>query len=89
MEKQHDYKDTIKQAAGTDESAEAEAKRRKRRTDAEIAYETLAVGAAMGGLGENGTQANLMQLLMMQEIDYKLRAENDEMVEGDEKFDLD
>lgn len=67
MEKHHDYKDTIREASGIDEKENAELERKKR-TDAEIAYETLAVGAAMGYPGENAPQANIMQFAMLQEI---------------------
>lgn len=72
--KHHDWRDTVKEAAGTDEIEEAETDRIKRR-DAEIAYEGLAFAASMGMIGMEEQTANLLQLNLAQQLAYDL-AEN-------------
>ena len=69
MEKQHDYKDTIKEAAELEGDGKA-ASERERKTDNEIAYEAFAVTSAMNMLGMEQEGANLCQLELAQEIMY-------------------
>ena len=69
MEKKHDYKDTIKDAAEIEDDGKAAAER-ERRADKAAAYETLAVTSAMNVLGMEQEEANLIQLELAQELMY-------------------
>lgn len=82
MEKKHTYKDTIKEAAELDENGDAERKR-ENRIDAEIAYETLALSSSMGMLGEEQTQADLLELAMVRQLISKQFGGPDEFEPGD------
>ncbi len=73
MEKRtHDYKDTIAEAAELDNAKSGKfAAERVKRTEAEAAYEALAVTSSMGMLGMEQTTANLLQLELAQELAFK------------------
>lgn len=58
--KHHDYKDTIKQAAGLDEIEKPKNKRDG--IDAETAIDALSLTAAMGTYAQDETVANLLEL---------------------------
>lgn len=75
MENEHDFKDTIREAADVDEDVHE--RHRRERLDSEIAYEMLAVSSAMGMYGMEETSANLMQLELAREMLYKESELND------------
>lgn len=75
MENEHDFKDTIREAADVDEDVHE--RHRRERLDSEIAYEMLAVSSAMGMYGMEETAANLMQLELAREMLYKESELND------------
>lgn len=69
MEKAHDYRDTIKDAAEFEDDGKAAA-RREQESDAAAAYETMAITSAMNMLGLDEQAANLLQLELAQELLY-------------------
>lgn len=69
MENEHDFKDTIREAADVDEDVHE--RHRRERLDSEIAYEMLAVNSAMGMYGMDDTAANLLQLELAREMLYR------------------
>lgn len=69
MEKTHDYKDTIKEAAEFEDDGKAAA-RREQRADAAAAYETMAMTSAMNVLGMEEQMADMLQLELAQELLY-------------------
>lgn len=82
---EHDYTDTVKQAAELEPSdnEELEAKRREEHREREKMYEALAIAAAMNGtlLGmENNNAAGLLQLELAQElmVEERKNTERDE-----------
>lgn len=76
--KKHDYTDTVKQAAGTEQTEHERIKddAKKHRIDRELAYELLAVNSSMGMLGMEETGANLIQLELAAEIMHEFDPEN-------------
>lgn len=74
----HDYTDTIKQAAGIEETEHERIRddNKKSRSDRELAYELLAVNSAMGMLGMEETNANLIQLELAAETMHNFDPEN-------------
>ena len=75
LENEHDFKDTIREAADVDEDVHE--RHRRERLDSEIAYEMLAVSSAMGMYGMEETATNLMQLELAREMLYKESELND------------
>lgn len=69
MEKTHDYKDTIKEAAEFEDDGKAAA-RREQKSDAAAAYETMAMTSAMNVLGMEEQMADMLQLELAQELLY-------------------
>lgn len=84
MKKRHNYKDTIKEAAGINDDNDDI--RRKRKTEL-FDYEVLAVDCAMGAIGHNQTLANLLQLELAQELMCKLDPETFEQATDRNKQD--
>lgn len=70
-ERDHDYKDTIAEAAGLEPDDEKRAARLARKAEDEAAYEALAVTSAMGMLGMDQSTAGLLQLELAQELAFK------------------
>ncbi len=67
-EEEHDFKKTLR-SLPSDNGADA--LMRDRKSDAEFAYETLAVNASMGMFGMEENLSELMRLQMAQELLYK------------------
>ena len=80
MEKKHDYKDTIKEAAGLDED-----RPRRDKSDSEFAFEALAVTAATSPYAQDETMINLLQLELAAQLTR--RAFSNETNETNEKDD--
>lgn len=80
----NDYKNTIEQATGIPEEENAEIERKKRR-DAEMAFEAMAVASSMGTFGQQDEVAGLIQLELAQELlhngDLPTEPEKDERFE--------
>lgn len=79
-EKKHDYTDTVKHAAGVEETEHERIRddARMRKNDAELAYELLAVNSSMGMLGMEETNANLIQLELAAEIMHNFDPESNQ-----------
>lgn len=77
---EHDYKDTLNEILYAEDNAKSDAaKEQAKRTDAEIAYEALAVSSAMGMVGMEDELSELLQLQLTQEVLYKTQRENGEL----------
>lgn len=80
-ERDHDYKDTIAEAAGLEPDDGKRAALLARKAEDEAAYEALAVTSAMGMLGMDQSTAGLLQLELAQELAFKydeIYAESDD-----------
>ncbi len=79
--KEHDYQDTINEAAGLENDDEGYVAEREAKQDALLKYETLAVNSAMGMFGMEQNEANILQLEFAQELLYDINNnENEENV---------
>ena len=81
LENEHDFRDTIRDAADLDDVHE---KHRRDLIDSELAYELLAVNSSMGMIGMEETAANLMQLELAREFLYR-QQELDGQLDGDKE----
>ena len=82
LEKMHDFRDTIREAAEIESDGKQEAEREQRLNE-ETAYTALAITAAMGNNGFDANTANLLELEMAQEMLYLFDPENGEEQERD------